>query len=369
MKQKLLVDHKGIMVILSILCNSSEKVDIIRAINCITYLVANSALKMDTDFDVFIAKDENGLPFLTSKEEARGDDRNNTQTKPVLEDNSADRKGGDDSVTRASTEKKEEEASCVEVKKTEACRSLLNQLDGSSERALKRLAGELSGFGCKRSKVESNSAEIESCFGNCSYSQAHATPFDVAVKVESEESIGAHRSVLSALSEVFKAMLSSNFVEAAQSEIVVKDLSHASALFLVHYAYGCTWSPENRSTSCPLLEKSLSLVTSPQSERLVTDFDFLFELLACADRFLLTDLKKQCEQLMMYSLTGERVVDTYLVAVYYNTPRLRVYSLQFIFLQELDLSCVYDCVTGLLNSPEKNRVIEDFKCMALDCCS
>ena len=63
MKQKLLIEYKGLMMIFSMLCNFKEQENVIRAIHSITFLITNSAMKIESDFHVFIAKDER--QFLT----------------------------------------------------------------------------------------------------------------------------------------------------------------------------------------------------------------------------------------------------------------------------------------------------------------
>ena len=406
MKRKLLVDFKGIMVILSVLCDSTEQADIIRAVHSITFLIANSALKMDNDFKVFIAKDES--QFLIPREYRVEDSLSTKNTKTGKRSSTIPNRDRNfarmmlkDCLTESTFKGKRlagkqrfdawtdnDEKLPALFRETDrfpkgkdgvGCgliserylmfHSMMNQGECSSKTAPKRLRLVTDCMTCKRTKVESDSAELETCSGNCSYSKTPSTPFDVVMKMYTGESIEVHRSVLCALSEVFAAMLSSDFIEASQSEIMIKDLNHATALFLVHYAYGCSWSIDNSSVACPLLKESLSSDNSPQSDRSKFDFEFLVDLLACADRFLLTDLKKQCEQLMMYSLTGDHVADAYLAAVFYNTPRLRVYSLQYIFLGDLEMNCVYNCVVKLLQSEERDRVIEDFKNIALDCCT
>lgn len=271
------------MHILLLLCDSTDQIDIIRAVNAITYLIANSALKMGEISKVFVAK--NAIP--------RG-----YRVVDLLSPGGID--GGPTRITPVPV---------------------------------------------------------------CLYNHIHPTPFDVVIKVETGESVEAHRSVLCDLSEVFSAMLSSYFMEGNQSEIMLKDLHHSTLLFLVHYAYGCCWSLKPDFEVCPLLEEFFS------SDHFKLDFDFLLNLLACADRFLLSTLKKQCEQLMMFSLRAEHVTEAYSTAVLYNTPRLRVHCLQFIFLGDVGLNSVYKYVVKLLQSHERDRVIEDFKNIALDCCT
>jgi hypothetical protein len=387
MKRKLLVDYKGIMVILSILCNSSDHADIIRAVNSITYLVANSALKMDNDFKVFIAKNESqflippgyrvvdllstrkwkaGRGFSpTADHDARMTPGDCLRTESTSKGNNSESGQKFDGWTDNDETFPAVFWETVRLRrKRDVFHSMIKQRGFNS----KRPRHAIDGIACKRTKVEYGSTKLKTFSGNCcSYNKTHSVPFDVAVKVDTGESIEAHRSVLCAFSEVFAAMLSTNFIEASQSEVVIKDVNHATVLFLFHYAYGCSWSVNRRSIACPFFEESLSIDNSPRSDRF--DFDFLLDLLACADRFLLTGLKKQCEQLMRHSLICEHVADAYLAAVFYNTPGLRVFALQYIFLGDLELNCVYNCVVRLLQSQERDRVIEDFKNIALDCCT
>ena len=440
------------MLIFSILCDSTEQVDIARAVHSITYLVANSALKMDNDFSVFIAKDERESLF-PQKNKTPGKDSSTTEDKDIMRMLSKDRRlrteyfsktknyegrqrfdrwlrDNEERLSEVDPETgrllRAEEYACLNFERYRRLHSMMGRGLCDYNTAPKRLRHVTDLVTCKRTKVESDSTEPDTY---CCYDKSHSTPFDVVVKLDTGESIKAHRSILCALSEVFAAMLSSDFIEANQSEVMIKELNHATVIFLVHYAYGCRWSVHERFVACPLLEESLSSGDNsapsanspvrnnspprkdrspprrnrslpgrdrspprmnrsssrrdrspsrsnspssdnpPTKDRFKFDFDFLMDLLACADRFLLTALKKQCEHLMMYGLKSDYVVNAYLAAVFYNTARLRVYSLQYIFLGNLDMDCVYDCVVKLLQSEVRETVIEDFKNIAMDCCA
>ena len=201
----------------------------------------------------------------------------------------------------------------------------------------------------------------------CRYNETDTTePYNVILKLDSEEFIKAHRSVLSAFSEVFSAMLSSDYAEAKQPEVIVKDIDYDVLLFLVHYAYGCQrYLPEDTTTDpatlCTLFEKCLP------SDHSLANFDFLLDLLVCADRFLLDGLKYQCQQLLIHCVNKHRVVDAYLCGACYNAPELRDFSLKYVFLGNLDLRCVYDCMRRLLESNERRCIFEDLKRVAHSC--
>ena len=222
-------------------------------------------------------------------------------------------------------------------------------------------------FPTKKRKMEmccSNSVNNSST--GCRYNENTTVPYNVTLKLDSEEFIRAHRSVLSAFSEVFSAMLSSDYAEAKQPEVIVKDMSYDVLLFLVHYAYGCQrYLPEDTTTDpatlCALFEKCLP------SDHSLADFDFLLDLLVCADRFLLDGLKYQCQQLLIHCVNKHRVVDAYLCGTCYNASELRDFSLKYVFLGNLDLRCVYDCMRRLLESNERRCVFEDLKRVAHSC--
>lgn len=435
------------------MCNSTEQADIIRAVDSLTFLVSNSALKMDKDFELFIGSKSTDEPSFPGKEESHAltlrslvstnSQKSDGSSRPIIDNKSGTDitsessrengdsfptvanndmsimdtligacretesvgKGNDKSLDTCTTSEGQRKADCsskmmpgvyrkgdcmqtVDKLDDVACKTgqtsesyrlispVMDQDSSGSDTVSKRLreVEKTDNNSSKKPKVESSSSQLKTCSINCFYKMTHSTSFDVVLKVENGGTIQVHRSVLNAFSEVFAAMLSGDFVEAKQSEIIVKDLSYSTVLFLVHYAYGCSLSFDtdvNRVSACPSFEEYLSAERTPclQSNHFKFDFDFLLDLLASADRFLLTDLKGQCEQLTMYSVTGERVIETYLAAAFYRTSRLRIYCLQYIFLGNLDPSCVYQCVVNLLESKERDRVLEDFKNIALDCCN
>ena len=421
MKQKLLIEYKGLMMIFSMLCNFKEQENVIRAIHSITFLITNSAMKIETDFHVFIAKDERqfltqprcvveALPSRSTRStgesvvrihgsSSAADNGRNVGTTVFRESRKANwpLRGKDANVGTKSVTERDKNAATMNF---EIClqstpkgrkwedqqksdrlmydenitRKLLRGLvyksyhsmmepdNCDSKTMAERLWDPQDAITYKRAKVESGSSDLGTCSGKCSYIQTDLAPFDVVVKVDTGESIEAHRSVLCDSSEVFAAMLSRNFVEANQREVIVRDLNHITALFLVHYAYGCSWSFERRFAACPVLAESLCTESS-------IDFDFLLELLASSDQFLLTDLKKQCVQLIMFRLTNKQAVDAYLAAVFYNAPVLRMYSLKYIFLGEIEMECAYECLQRLLQSQESDRVFEDLKNIGSDCCA
>ena len=391
MKQKLLIEYKGLMMIFSMLCNFKEQENVIRAIHSITFLIRNSAMKIESDFHVFIAKDERqfltrprcvveALPSRSTRNtgesvvrihgsSSAADNGRNVGTTVFRESRKASwpLRGKDANVGTKSVTERDKNAATMKfeiwLQSTPEGRKWEMEPDNCDSKTMaERLWDPQDAITYKRAKAESGSSDLGTSSGKCSYIQTDSAPFDVVVKVDTGESIEAHRSVLCDSSEVFAAMLSSNFVEANQREVIVRDLNHITALFLVHYAYGCSWSFERRFATCPVLAESLCTDSS-------LDFDFLLELLASSDQFLLTDLKKQCVQLIMFRLTNKQAVDAYFAAVFYNAPVLRMYSLKYIFLGEIELECAYECLQRLLQSQESDRVFEDLKNIGSDCCA
>lgn len=222
---------------------------------------------------------------------------------------------------------------------------------------------EVVDFPTKRRKMEvCSSNSVNNSSTGCRYNENTTETYDVTLKLDSGEFIKAHRSVLSAFSEVFSAMLSSDYAEAKQPEVIVKDMAYEVLLFLVHFAYGCQrYLPEDTTTEPTLFEKCLP------SDHSLANFDFLLDLLVCADRFLLDGLKYQCQKLLIHCMNKQRVVDAYLCGACYNAPELRDFSLKYVFLGNLDLRCVYDCMRTLLESNERRCVFADLERVARSC--
>ena len=342
LKRKLLIEYNGILTVLSALSDPEEEDDVVRAIESLTFLISNSSLRLTDrkDFsELFIGKEEL-IEFQRDSACFHGSRRESTDK---LEIPSSKRKKTEDMLTSEKNNHKP-----VAVSKNEKAEVL-----------------EFSG---KRQKVDIDSSEP--VFGNagCRYEDAEV-PHDIVLKLESGETIGAHRRVLSSVSDVFLAMLSSDYMEAKQPEVIVKDVNYFVLLFLVHYAYGCQWYFRQDTTSTTNTSCSLCTVFKKclENNHLEANFDFLTDLLVCADRFLLDGLKSQCEQLMTLGVNEKLVVDAYLSGACYHAPVLRDFSLKYIFLGNLNLRCVYKCIKRLLESEERQFVLNDLKRIALCC--
>ncbi|ETV97749.1 hypothetical protein, variant 4 [Aphanomyces invadans] len=96
---------------------------------------------------------------------------------------------------------------------------------------------------------------------------------DVQFRVDGQLIYG-HRCILMARCEPLEIMLNGPMRERSQAEIDIPELSHDAFLAMLHFIY---------TDKVPALE------------RRATDIDFVLDLIAIADQFLLDNMKRQCE--------------------------------------------------------------------------
>ena len=148
----------------------------------------------------------------------------------------------------------------------------------------------------------------------------------------------AHKEILSKISDVFGAMLGGSFAESKSGKIVLRSVRPRAFLAILHYLYGCNWNcahverelnsfltnfsiKEDKSDDKPSLssdfssgivdfvtndslnpDRLLSLIfttrtkEAKENENCLVEARQCLELLACANRFLLTDLCTACEK-------------------------------------------------------------------------
>ena len=184
-------------------------------------------------------------------------------------------------------------------------------------------------------------ADKETLLSECQYGEAPDCPFDVEIIVypsgastDSHYKFSAHKEILSKISDVFSAMLGGSFAESKSRKIVLRGVCPRAFLAILHHLYGC-------NLNCAQVEKDLNsflknscpeednpgnnkicysgdvslgdasnsinpdnlmshIFTAKIAEAEETKNCFIetrqcLELLACANRFLLTDLRTACE--------------------------------------------------------------------------
>jgi len=116
-----------------------------------------------------------------------------------------------------------------------------------------------------------------------------------------DEIFPCHRAILAARSEVFKAMLSSEWEESSTSSIEISDLSSET------------------------IENTLEYIYTGQIELHYNPLD----LYKAAHKYLLEDLKTWCEDKMCGSINADNVVERLVLAVDYQMSRLKKFSVSF----------------------------------------
>ena len=107
---------------------------------------------------------------------------------------------------------------------------------------------------------------------------------DITLIVENTE-IRAHKLVLSFMSEVFRGMLEVGMIESNKSTCILTDISYRTFMVLLRYMY------------------TGELVFGINSSRLEATTDEILECLEGADLYMISDLKSECEHLLLDRVT------------------------------------------------------------------
>lgn len=130
-------------------------------------------------------------------------------------------------------------------------------------------------------------------FGDLLRSGEH---FDVTLCVQGEE-INAHKAVLVARSDYFKAMFTPGFMENESKKIIMDDTEPGTFKNILNYIY---------SDATPLFADESCL-----------------DLLCAADKYGIIDLKDKLEKLIDANLTGENIVEVLLLAEKHDFEALK----------------------------------------------
>ncbi|CAE8712428.1 unnamed protein product, partial [Polarella glacialis] len=119
---------------------------------------------------------------------------------------------------------------------------------------------------------------------------------DVSLAV-GEEEIRAHKVVLASRSAYFRALLSSEFRERSQEQLVLEDITMDQLNLLINFIYADEWAVE--------------------------DVEFALDMVPIADRFSVLDLKRLCERTLICATSVENVARSFALADRYACGRLR----------------------------------------------
>ncbi|EDO50064.1 predicted protein [Nematostella vectensis] len=206
----------------------------------------------------------------------------------------------------------------------------------------------------KKRKLEDNDHEKISTQVKCHQAEHNSdSDFDVKFELDSGHVIPAHRKVLRQASDMFSAMLSSCYKEGTLEVIPLQDVTMTTLKCVIHYAYGCHLPCDERSTICPELKNIFSSVSNPESK-----FEFLFELLALADRFLMSELKANCEEHLQPLVTARNCLATCYYGLHYHSSSLCNFGMRYLLSQVSWPQGQCQMLQELLRSKEKQRLVE-----------
>ena len=235
----------------------------------------------------------------------------------------------------------------------------------------------------------------EALLSECQYKADPKCPYDVEILVypsgvntSCHYKFLAHKEVLSKISDVFGAMLGGSFAESKSRKIILRGVCPRAFLAVLHHLYGCSLNcaqvgeelnsflenseeenknchsndgPSDNTDNSLNPDDLISLIfTTKMSSAEETEQHFLearqcLELLACANRFLLTDLCTACEKQLCQCLpldsTGVHLPNLFTYCQIHEAKILPQLILDYILLQLGNPSRCLKLFREILGSP------------------
>ena len=221
---------------------------------------------------------------------------------------------------------------------------------------------------------------------------------DTCLKLSDDSTLHVHSEVISRRSPVFSAMLSHNYADSSQPFISMKDVVPESLVCLIHHTYGCKIDVKSRTCRGRCLftgrvvknhsrkssltavgnewghvhslchhvtykKKSFQSSSTQSSEALPINEDLAFtlDLLASCEQFMVEDLKRQCELILINSITESTVVDLYVEGRWHHAADLALTALKYLLAKIDDPVTRLKCFTEMIRSQEKDVFLNDIK--------
>ena len=123
-------------------------------------------------------------------------------------------------------------------------------------------------------------------------------------------------------SKVFDRMLDPIYTESSKSFSTITDVNEDAFVVMVHFMHDCEIDID---VNCATIECNTCRFQDNEniSKRTIkTDWRFVMDLLACAERFYVHCLKTVCEQLLTKELSNENVGEIFLLSCWNNSEKL-----------------------------------------------
>ena len=235
---------------------------------------------------------------------------------------------------------------------------------------------------------------------------------NIYFRVEECVIITVDREVVTSGSPVFAAMLSSNFLDSSLPFISMKDVYLSSFLILVHHMYGCSIdldtfacrekclyqedvrveeTEREPASECKDLEqrnpnpvnryghaydksftaRKIMRKLGPNHHRCCCfnvmtpkqDISLIIETLRISDRYLIDDLKMNCEKNLARRLLNDTVDVIYMESVRCQAKLLSTHCVKYLLVKMCTLNAYVSAITSILLSSEKDRFIDDLDCV------
>lgn len=165
------------------------------------------------------------------------------------------------------------------------------------------------------------------------------------------------KTLIKKTSKVFDRMLDPIYTESSNSISTIADVNEDAFLIMVHFMHDCKIDIVNCATiKCAVcrFQDSESIL----KRTIKTDWCFVMDLLACAERFYVHGLKTLCEQFLAKELSNENVGEIFLLSCWNNSEKLIDESLIYLLTKTTCPKWRSQYFAELLFSHEKENFLE-----------
>ena len=183
----------------------------------------------------------------------------------------------------------------------------------------------------------------------CRSDTLSATEQRVELKLDGGEVVTCCAEALIKCSDYFEAMLTGSFRESALKldRISLPGVSYASLFAVVHWAQGCSWK---------------CAAGKGEGETDANGLDFALDVMSLANKFLMNDLKDECQWHAARQLSTENVVDVFYVACTHDAELLANQCCLF-WLRMDDFVVQWSIFKGWIDNAERENVFKAIHCL------
>ena len=167
-------------------------------------------------------------------------------------------------------------------------------------------------------------------------------------------------------SKIFDRMLDPIYTESSKSYATISDVNEDAFIIMIHFMHECEIDINYTTIECVTCRYQDHKIVSKEEK---TQWRFVMDLLACAERFFVHDLKTLCEKFLSKELSDENVGEVFLLSCWNNCEILIGESLLYLLTKLKCPKLRTQYFAEVLLSHEKNNFLERIKSLFLSAMS